>query len=191
MKKKLSITLLALLFIASMCGCSSSKEPVVQEITKEVSQESTQELVVETVAESIETDSSTEVIESEDTGRLEELALMREAIRNERSLTVMSLDAVLADEEATLSTKEAALEEKKAISSLTEKEVLLELQVINSGYRDALVHATNNGVEVLVISDEDSVSKANEIILMTLASFDTGYDTVVVNFMSADELKNE
>jgi hypothetical protein len=116
---------------------------------------------------------------------------MREAIRNERSLTVMSLDAVLADEEATLSTKEAALEEKKAISSLTEKEVLLELQVINSGYRDALVHATNNGVEVLVISDEDSVSKANEIILMTLASFDTGYDTVVVNFMSADELKNE
>jgi hypothetical protein len=134
---------------------------------------------------------TTEVIESEDTGRLEELVLMREAIRNERSLTVMSLDAVLADEEATLSTKEAALEEKKAISSLTEKEVLLELQVINSGYRDALVHATNNGVEVLVISDEDSVSKANEIILMTLASFDTGYDTVVVNFMSADELKNE
>ena len=134
---------------------------------------------------------TTEVIESEDTGRLEELALMREAIRNERSLAVMSLDAVLADEEATLSTKEAALEEKKAISSLTEKEVLLELQVINSGYRDALVHATNNGVEVLVISDEDSVSKANEIILMTLASFDTEYDTVVVNFMSADELKNE
>ena len=97
---------------------------------------------------------TTEVIESEDTGRLEELALMREAIRNE-------------------------------------KEVLLELQVINCGYRDALVHATNNGVEVLVISDEDSASKANEIILMTLASFDTGYDTVVVNFMSADELKNE
>ena len=45
---------------------------------------------------------TTEVIESEDTGRLEELALMREAIRNERSLAVMSLDAVLADEEATL-----------------------------------------------------------------------------------------
>ncbi len=66
MKKKLSITLFASLLIASMCGCSSSKEPVVQEITKEVSQESTQELVVETVAESIETDSSTEVIESEE-----------------------------------------------------------------------------------------------------------------------------
>ena len=66
---------------------------------------------------------TTEVIESEDTGRLEELALMREAIRNERSMTVMSLDAVLADEEASLSTKEAALVEKKSISGLTEKEV--------------------------------------------------------------------
>ena len=131
---------------------------------------------------------TTEVIESEDTGRLEELVLMREAIRNERSLTVMSLDAVLADEEATLSTKEAALEEKKAISSLTEKEVLLELQVINSGYQDALVHATASGIEVIVISDENSATKANEIILMTLASFDD-YDTVVVNFMTAEELK--
>lgn len=133
----------------------------------------------------------TEVIGTEESGRLEELALMREAIRNERSIAVMSLDAVLADEEASLSSKEAALNEKKALSSLTEKEVLLELQVINIGYQDALVHATSNGIEVLVVSDEDSASKANEIILMTLASFDTGYDTVVVNFMSVEELKSE
>lgn len=133
----------------------------------------------------------TEVIGTEESGRLEELALMREAIRNERSIAVMSLDAVLADEEASLSSKEAALNEKKALSSLTEKEVLLELQVINIGYQDALVHATSNGIEVLVVSDEDSAAKANEIILMTLASFDTGYDTVVVNFMSVEELKSE
>lgn len=134
---------------------------------------------------------TTELLEKEETGRLETLAKMREAIRNERSITVMSLDAVLADENATLSSKEAALVEKNALSSLTEKEVLLELQVINIGYQDALVHATTNGVEVLVVSDEDSVSKANEIILMTLASFDSGYDNVVVNFMSAEELKKE
>lgn len=133
----------------------------------------------------------TEVIGTEESGRLEELALMREAIRNERSIAVISLDAVLADEEASLSSKEAALNEKKALSSLTEKEVLLELQVINIGYQDALVHATSNGIEVLVVSDEDSAAKANEIILMTLASFDTGYDTVVVNFMSVEELKSE
>lgn len=133
----------------------------------------------------------TEVIGTEESGRLEKLALMREAIRNERSIAVMSLDAVLADEEASLSSKEAALNEKKALSSLTEKEVLLELQVINIGYQDALVHATSNGIEVLVVSDEDSAAKANEIILMTLASFDTGYDTVVVNFMSVEELKSE
>ncbi|MBQ8292839.1 MAG: SpoIIIAH-like family protein [Bacilli bacterium] len=133
-------------------------------------------------------DNTTPVINEEESGRLEELALMREAIRNERSLAVVSLDAVIADEEASLASKEAALQEKEAISALTEKEVLLELQVINSGYQDALVHATDTGIEVIVVSDEDSAAKANEIILMTLASFE-GYDTVVVNFMSEEELK--
>lgn len=131
---------------------------------------------------------TTPVITDDDTGRLKELALMRDAIRNERSLAVVSLDAILADEEASLASKEAALQEKEAISALTEKEVLLELQVINSGYQDALVHATDTGIEVLVVSDENSAAKANEIILMTLLSFDS-YDTVVVNFMTAEELK--
>ena len=132
-------------------------------------------------------DNSTPVITDEEE-RLEELMLMRDAIRNERSLSVMALDAVLADENASLASKEAALQEKQAISALTEKEVLLELQVINSGYQDALVHATNTGIEVIVVSEENSASKANEIILMTLASFEN-YDTVVVNFMTAEELK--
>ena len=132
-------------------------------------------------------DNTTPVITDEEE-RLEELMLMRDAIRNERSLSVVALDAVLADENASLASKEAALLEKQAISALTEKEVLLELQVINSGYQDALVHATASGIEVIVISDENSATKANEIILMTLASFDD-YDTVVVNFMTAEELK--
>jgi hypothetical protein len=103
-------------------------------------------------------------------------------------MAVVSLDAILADENASLVSKEIALKEKEALSALTEKEVLLELQVINSGYQDALVHASSSGIEVLVISDENSASKANEIILMTLASFEN-YDTVVVNFMTAEEVK--
>ena len=134
-----------------------------------------------------DSDNTTPVITDEEE-RLEELMLMRDAIRNERSLAVVSLDQVLADENASLSEKEAALKEKEALSALTEKEVLLELKVINSGYQDALVHATSTGIEVIVISDENSVTKANEIILMTLASFEN-YDTVVVNFMTAEELK--
>ena len=132
-------------------------------------------------------ENTTPVITDEEE-RLEELMLMRDAIRNERSLAVVNLDVVLADENATLAEKEAALKEKEAISALTEKEVLLELQVINSGYQDALVHASNSGIEVIVVSDDNSASKANEIILMTLASFES-YDTVVVNFMTAEELK--
>ena len=75
----------------------------------------------------------------------------------------MGFDAVLADENATLASKELALQEKKALSALTEKEVLLEQKVINIGYRDAFVHSTSAGLEILVISDEKAPLFANEI----------------------------
>ena len=85
--------------------------------------------------------------------------------------------------------KAAALSSKERLSSLTEKELLLELQVINLGYRDAFVHATSNGVEVTVISDDVSATKANEIILMTLSSFDTEASSVVVNFSKLEDFQ--
>lgn len=122
------------------------------------------------------------------TGRLESLTAMREAIRNERSILTASYDAILADENATISAKAEALSSKKAISALTEKEVLLELQVINLGYRDSFVHVSENGIEILVVSEEESASAANEIILMALQHFDNKYDDVVVNFSKADAI---
>ncbi len=123
-----------------------------------------------------------------DTGRLAELSAMRTALRDERNTVTVSLDAILADADATVDSKEKALNDKKALSALTEKEVLLEIQVINMGYRDAFVHASDTGVEVLVVSDEDSAVLANEIINMTFMSFDS-YDSVVVNFKPASELQ--
>ena len=96
-------------------------------------------------------------------------------------------DNILADELATIEEKTVAKQSKDHISSLTERELLLELQVINLGYLDAFVHVVSNGVEVTVISDEVSATKANEIITMTLKCFDTEADSVVVNFAKLED----
>ena len=64
---------------------------------------------------------------------------MRDVIRNERSLESAQYDSIIADEAKTIDEKAAALSSKERLSSLTEKELLLELQVINLGYRDAFV----------------------------------------------------
>lgn len=122
-----------------------------------------------------------------ETSRLEAFEKMREVIRNERSIETVKYDNILADELTTVEEKANALSSKERLSSTTEKELLLELQVINLGYRDAFVHATSNGVEVTVISEEVSAAKANEIILMTLSSFETETGSVVVNFTSVED----
>lgn len=120
--------------------------------------------------------------------RNEKLTSMREAIRNERNETIKSLNDVLADENATLVSKTEAAEAKEELSSLTEKEVLLETKVMNLGYSDAFVHSTSSGVEVIVIATESSATKALEIIEIINLTFDKN-DNVVVNFMTSDELK--
>ena len=124
-----------------------------------------------------------------ETTRLAAFLEMRDVIRNERSLESAQYDSIIADEAKTIDEKAAALSSKERLSSLTEKELLLELQVINLGYRDAFVHATSNGVEVTVISDDVSATKANEIILMTLSSFDTEASSVVVNFSKLEDFQ--
>lgn len=115
----------------------------------------------------------------------------RDTIRKERTIQTAQYDEIIASAEASLEEKEMALQAKKELSALTEKEVLLELEVINLGYLDAFVHATSLGVEVTVISTDVSASKANEIILMTLNTFDSSYDSVVVNFTTTDQVQRD
>ena len=115
----------------------------------------------------------------------------RDTIRKERTIQTSQYDEIIASAEASLEEKEMALQAKKELSALTEKEVLLELEVINLGYLDAFVHATTLGVEVTVISTDVSASKANEIILMTLNTFDSSYDSVVVNFTTTDQVQRD
>ena len=121
-------------------------------------------------------------------GRLQELAALRVAVRDERALTVLALDAIIADNSKTITEKTAALNEKRYINNLTEKELLLELQIISKGFRDAFVHASDTGVEITVVAETHSVEKANEIIIMAMTSFNKEFESVVVQFQTVQEV---
>ena len=67
-------------------------------------------------------------------------------------------------------------------------ELLLELAIMKMGYQDAFVHATSSQITVTVVSDEHSVSKANEIIISTILGFDSMTNNVCVEFQTAEEV---
>lgn len=128
-----------------------------------------------------------EILDAAVSSRLDVITAMREAVREERSLAVAALNAVIASDESSVTQKASALSEKQVISDLTEKEVVLEIQIINLGYQDAFVHCTSSGVEVVVVANENSGTSAVDIINMVYTSFDN-VNNVVVNFQTVEEL---
>ena len=127
------------------------------------------------------------VIVSGESSRLDALKSMREALRKERSVQVAALDTIIASESTTIAQKNSAINEKQTISDTTEKEVIMELSIINLGYTDAFVHQTSSGVDILVIADSLSETEVVTIMNLTYSSFTT--DTVVVSYKSASEFK--
>lgn len=122
------------------------------------------------------------------TGRLEVLSTMRLTLKNERNEKISELNTIIGSDTATAAEINNAIEEKNRINAITECELLLELEIISMGYQDAFVHVTDVGIDVTVISDEHSVSKANEIIQKTLLEFDGKYTNICVEFESVDEV---
>ena len=127
------------------------------------------------------------VIVSGESSRLDAIKSMREALRKERSVQVAALDTIIASESTTIAQKNSAINEKQTISDITEKEVIMELSIINLGYTDAFVHQTSSGVDILVIADSLSETEVVTIMNLTYSSFTT--DTVVVSYKSASEFK--
>lgn len=122
------------------------------------------------------------------TGRLEQLKELRTVLTEERAAQVLSLDAIIADSSKTVEEIEAAISEKRYINSLTEKELLLETEVMNKGYQDCFVHAGETGIDITVVSEESNAKKANEIIVMALTSFDIENTNVSVKFQTVEEV---
>ncbi len=127
-------------------------------------------------------------VTTQTTGRLEVLSTMRLTIKNERNEKISELNNIIGSEKATAAEINQAIEEKNRLNSITECELLLELEIINLGYQDAFVHVTDTGIDVTVISDEHSISKANEIINMTIQEFNGKYSDVCVEFETVEEV---
>ena len=113
---------------------------------------------------------------------------MREAVRQERDRAVLGYDAIIADGESSINEIKVALEES-AIQQSCQKRSSPRVAGNNKGYDDAFVHATNTGIEIIVVSTEDDPLKTLEIINMALSSFGDGYENVVVTVTTADQLK--
>lgn len=119
--------------------------------------------------------------------RLDAIKNMRNKVNEERSIETANLDAIIASAETTLIQKEDALKSKKQLSDLTEKEVLLEVLIMNMGYQDAFVHSTSAGIDVIVVADTSNEDAVLEIIAATMESFDNP-DNIIVTFKKNIEL---
>lgn len=122
------------------------------------------------------------------TGRLEELAALRAALREERALVVMAYDEIIASNEKSVAEKNVAIEEKRKLQQLMEKELLLELKIISSGYQDSFVHATDQGIEIIVVSPTESLEAADEIVMMAVLNFGIDYSEVSVEFKTVQQV---
>ncbi|MBQ3001880.1 MAG: hypothetical protein IJD76_05360 [Bacilli bacterium] len=145
---------------------------------------------VKTPTQAEKEDTNVPVVDVIETGRLNELAKMREELINERNDQMSVWNEVIASGDASAQEKDNALKEKEKLSSLTELETLFELEVINLGYRDSFVEVNEYGVEILVVAEEDSYTSANEIVLMAFNYFSEDYGDVVVTFKDASNIVN-
>lgn len=122
--------------------------------------------------------------------RLEAIQNMRDSVMEERSSSVVSLDAIIASADSSITEKENAYMQKKTLSDWTEKEVTLETLIISMGYTDSFVHATDDSVEVIVVSDNADALAALEIIGNVKDSF-ADIDNVVVTFKTLAEIESK
>ena len=117
-------------------------------------------------------------VNGENNGRLEELAVMRNTLKNERNTQIEALNEIISSSESSAEEISQAMDEKNRINELSENELLLELAIMNMGYQDAFVHATSSQITVTVVSDEHS----------TILGFDSMTNNVCVEFQTAEEV---
>ena len=133
-------------------------------------------------------DPSVDTSGDQNSGRLEELAVMRNTLKDERNTQIAALNEIISNSASTAEQISQAMDEKNRLNEISENELLLELAIMKMGYQDAFVHATSSQITVTVVSDEHSVSKANEIIISTILGFDSMTNNVCVEFQTAEEV---
>lgn len=103
----------------------------------------------------------------------------RDAWNSERMSELMS---IMSDTEASAEEIAAAKDEYEKISALQDAEQTVEEIIKSSGYKDAVVVARENGVDVIVQADKLDQLQAVEIIRMVKEHLDVPENNIVVSY---------
>ena len=150
------LTMLSLVAVLSVYYITSPQEATVNQ---EVQKEGTK-----TTKETSENDDSSTVVTNESSDSVFEA--MRIDLNDERSRQKEELTNKVASSELSEEERVAAHEQIEALSEMSTKEDMLETMIIALGYKDALVRANGNKIQITVKAEKQDASAANKIIQM-------------------------
>lgn len=117
-----------------------------------------------------------------ETERDSRLSQSRTQINNYRIELKNDLMVILGNSQATIDEKNNALATLQFIETIAEQEVSLELDIVELGYLDALVHALDDSVSVTVVTVTQTNEQMVELIKVAKQMFGSHY-VVSVNFL--------
>lgn len=106
--------------------------------------------------------------------RYDDFVLLRDSIIASRTEELDRLSKVL-EEDQSMETKLIAVDNMREISSLTEAELSFEHVIKNLGFEDALVHVTNNMVNIQVLNEDFTLEDSVEIMTLSKTYFANEY----------------
>lgn len=109
----------------------------------------------------------------------EEYEQLRKQLNEDRQAMIVSLQGVISSPTASIEQKNSAFEAMQKIYLLAQKENLVETQIINMGYDDAFVSATETQVNVSVYTDKLSLEEVNNIIKLVKSEFGPTVQVIV------------
>ncbi|HEY8364366.1 MAG TPA: SpoIIIAH-like family protein [Haloplasmataceae bacterium] len=109
----------------------------------------------------------------------EEFEQLRNQLQEKRYEMIASLQEILASAEVGVEEKNTAIEAIQKIHLLSQNEALLETRILNLGYDDVFVEATETSVVVWVYVDNLTIDEVNEIFTLAKSEFGSYVDVSV------------
>ncbi len=116
---------------------------------------------------------------NETINRSPEYEQLRSELSDSRETMITTLQGVLASSTVSVDDKNTAIETIQDIQTLVQNESILETQIMNLGYDDVFIKATDDEVNVSVYVDTLSVEEVNQMILMAKSQFGPSANVVV------------
>ncbi|XMB66522.1 SpoIIIAH-like family protein [Mycoplasmatota bacterium zrk1] len=120
----------------------------------------------------------------------QEYVSMRLSVEEERNQMILVFQDIIGDNESSLEEKTLAINAMQEMVRTSEKEQLLEMEIVDYGYYDAFVHSNGNQITVKILTDEFSASEANEIIKMTMIEFGADAEVTIKYDTAETEVVN-